>query len=130
MAGDQPPMPAKDRGWGDEPMGLQRPWQEPDQGGERCAVGPVQARLGVLSAQDRVLVTQDENLRVLGCGGPSEQGHPAGDPAEHEVDQAERHPNDGVRPARHDVHIATTKKTNKPGTKKTKTANPRPRRTG
>jgi hypothetical protein len=31
---------------------------------------------------------------------------------------------------RHDVHIATTKKTSKPGTKKTKTPNPRPRRTG
>ncbi|WP_130399885.1 NF041680 family putative transposase [Micromonospora violae] len=31
---------------------------------------------------------------------------------------------------RHDVHIATTKKTSKPDTKKTKTANPRPRRTG
>ena len=31
---------------------------------------------------------------------------------------------------RHDVHIATTKKTAKSGTTKTKTTNPRPRRTG
>ncbi|WBB47804.1 transposase [Verrucosispora sp. WMMA2044] len=32
--------------------------------------------------------------------------------------------------SRHDVHIATTKKTNKPGTEKTKTASPRPRQRG
>jgi hypothetical protein len=40
MAGDQPPMPTQDRGRGDEPVGGQRPGQEPDQGGERRSVGP------------------------------------------------------------------------------------------
>ncbi|MEV6816908.1 hypothetical protein [Micromonospora sp. NPDC051296] len=88
VAGHQATMPAQDRRRGDEPMGLQRPGQESDQGGEYGSVRPVQARLRVLPAQDGVLVAQDENLDVLGCGGPCEQRQPAGDPAEHEVEQA------------------------------------------
>jgi hypothetical protein len=76
---------------GDEPMHLKRPRQEPDQSGGRCAVGPVQTRLRVLPAQDRVLVTQDQDLEIFGRAGPGEEGQSAGDATEHEVDQAQRH---------------------------------------
>ena len=58
------------------------------QGGEDVAVGPIQPRLGVLSAQNGVLVPQDEDLHILGRAGRGEQRQPAADTAEHEVYQA------------------------------------------
>jgi hypothetical protein len=88
VSGDQPPAPTEDRGRGDEPVRRQRPGQEPDQGGEHGTVGPVQPRRRVLPAQDRVLVTEDQDLRIFGRAGPAEQGQPFRDAAEHEVEQA------------------------------------------
>jgi hypothetical protein len=44
-----------------------------------------------LPAQDRVLVTEDQDLYIFGRAGLGEEGEPAGDAAEHEVDQAQRH---------------------------------------
>jgi hypothetical protein len=84
-------MPGKDRGRGDEPTGLQRSGEEPDQRGEQGSVRPVQARFRVLPAQYRVLMAQDEDLYVFGRAGPGEQGQPFGDAAKHKVDQAQRH---------------------------------------
>jgi hypothetical protein len=81
-------MPGKDRGRSDESMHLQRPRQKPDQGGEHRPVGPVQPRLRVLSAQDRVLVTENQDLYVFGRTGTGEERKPAGDAAEDEVEQA------------------------------------------
>jgi hypothetical protein len=49
---------------------------------------PRKPRLGGLSAQDRVLVTQDQDLYIFGDAGTGEESEPAGDPAEHKVDQA------------------------------------------
>jgi hypothetical protein len=89
VAGYQAAMPAQDRGRSDESVGLQRPGQMSDQGGEDGAVRPIQPRLRVLPAQDRVLVTQDEDLHVLGRVGSAEEDQPRGDAAEHEVDQAQ-----------------------------------------
>jgi hypothetical protein len=65
VAGDEPPVPGEDRGWDDEPVGLQRSRPELGQGGEHGRVGPVQRRRRVLSAKDRVLVTQDQDLYIL-----------------------------------------------------------------
>jgi hypothetical protein len=88
VAGDQPPMPTQDRGRSDQPVRRQRPGQEPDQRGERRAVGPVQPRLRVLPAQDRVLVAQYQDLRIFGRTGTGEESKPAGDAAERKVEQA------------------------------------------
>jgi hypothetical protein len=87
VAGDQPPMPAKDRGRSDEPMHRQRPGQQSDQGGKHNSVRPIQSRLRVLPAQDRILMAQDEDLHLLGRITLSEQDQPTGDAAEHEVQQ-------------------------------------------
>jgi hypothetical protein len=78
----------EDRGRGDEPVRRQRPGQKSDQGGEHGTVGPVQLRRPVLSAQDRVFVAEDQDLYVFGRAGTGEEGEPAGDAAEHEVEQA------------------------------------------
>jgi hypothetical protein len=88
VPGGQPPVPAEDRDRRDESVGGQRSRQVPDQGGEHCPVGPVQPRLRVLSAKDRVLVAKDQDLRIFGRAGLGEEGKPAGDAAEHEVEQA------------------------------------------
>jgi hypothetical protein len=45
----------------------------------------------VLPAQDRVLVTQDQDLYIFGRAGTGEESEPAGDAAEHKVEQAQRH---------------------------------------
>jgi hypothetical protein len=87
-------MPTHDRGRGDEPVCLQRPGEKPDQGSERSAVSPVQARFRVLPAQDRVLMAEDQDLYIFGRPGPAEQGQPFDDAAEHEVEQAYWHNHD------------------------------------
>jgi hypothetical protein len=69
-------------------MGRQRPGQELDQGGQHRSVGPVQPRLRVLAAQDRVFVAENQDLYIFGLAGPGEESEPAGDAAEHEVEQA------------------------------------------
>jgi hypothetical protein len=91
VAGDQPSMPTHDRSRGDETVPLQRPGQEPDQRGQHRPVGPVQPRRGVLPAKDRVLVTKNQDLYIFGCTGTREESKPAGNAAEHEVDQTQRH---------------------------------------
>jgi hypothetical protein len=45
----------------------------------------------VLPAKDRGLVTQDQDLYIFGRTGTGEEREPAGDAAEHEVEQAQRH---------------------------------------
>jgi hypothetical protein len=87
-AGDQPPMPPQDRGRSDETVRRQRPRQEPDQGGEHRPVGPVQPRRRVLPAKDRILVTENQDLYIFGRTGTGEERKPAGDAAEHKVEQA------------------------------------------
>jgi hypothetical protein len=81
-------MPVQDRGRGDESMHLQRPRQKPDQCGEHRPVGPVQPRRGVLPAKDRVFVAENQDLYIFGPASPGEEREPAGDAAEHEVEQA------------------------------------------
>ena len=63
--GHQAAVPAQDRGRGDQAVPAQRRGQALDECGEQGAVGPVQARLGVGSAEYGDLVAQDEELDVL-----------------------------------------------------------------
>jgi hypothetical protein len=86
-ARDQPPMPVQHRGRGDQPVRPQRPWQQPDQGGEHGAIGPIQPRLRVPATQDGVLVPQDQDLHILGRARRSEQHQPPEHTTEHEVQQ-------------------------------------------
>jgi hypothetical protein len=67
LAGDEAAVPAQDGTWGDQPVHPQ-PWrQQPDQRCEDRAVGPVEPGPGMRPAQHGDLVTQHEQLGVLGC---------------------------------------------------------------
>jgi hypothetical protein len=59
-----------------------------DQRGEQGSVGPVEAGLGVGSAEDRDLVSQHEELDVLGRRRAAEQHQPAEEPGEDQVEEA------------------------------------------
>jgi len=59
-------MPAQDRLRGDQAMPTQRSGQPPDESGEHGPVHPVQARTWVGATQNSDLVTQHEELDVLG----------------------------------------------------------------
>ena len=66
LLGDQAAVPAQDRGRGDHAMPAQPRGQVSDECGEQGSVGPVEAGLGVGSAEYGDLVAQDEQLDVLG----------------------------------------------------------------
>jgi hypothetical protein len=66
-------------------------WQVPDECGEHRAVGAVEPGLPIGAAQHGDLVPQHEQLRVLGGRRPAEKNHPAADPDEDEVEQAQGH---------------------------------------
>ena len=88
LLGHQAAVPAQDRGRGDQAVTAQRRGQASDQCGEQGAVGPVQARPRVGSAEYGDLVAQDEQLDVLGRGCAAEQRQPAEKPVEDQVEQA------------------------------------------
>jgi len=75
--GDQAVVPPQDSAWRDRPVRPQVPWQEPDKCGKDRAVGPVQLRPGMGSAQHSDLVPQHQQLGILGCGRAAEQDKPA-----------------------------------------------------
>jgi len=68
FSGDQAAVPPEHRAGRDQAVHPQMPWQEPDERGEDCAVGPVQPRPGTSAAQHGDLVSQHEQLDVLGRG--------------------------------------------------------------
>jgi hypothetical protein len=59
-------VPPQGGGWGDQAVTAQHRGEASDQGGEQGAVGPIQAELGVGSAEYGDLVAQDEQLNVPG----------------------------------------------------------------
>jgi len=75
-----------------EPMLL---WEEAGQRREDGPVWPGGAWSAELSAQDRDLVAQDEDLGVLGCLRSGQQSEPAEELAEDQVEESERHAGDG-----------------------------------
>jgi hypothetical protein len=89
--GDQAAVPAQDGAGGDEPVCSQLCRQEPDQGGEDRAVGPVEPGSRMGPAQHGDLVPQHEQFGVLGGCRPTEQVQPAAEPDEDEVEQAQGH---------------------------------------
>jgi hypothetical protein len=72
-AGDQPPVPAQQRLWGDQQAGPAGPGQRAADRGKRGAVGGLQPRSWNLAAQDSELVAQDQDLQVLGGVAAAEQ---------------------------------------------------------
>jgi hypothetical protein len=66
LPGEQAAVPAQDGVGGDEPAHPQLCWQEPDECGEDCAVGPVEPGPGIGAAQHGGLVPQHEQLGVFG----------------------------------------------------------------
>jgi hypothetical protein len=90
LPGDQAPVPSKDGAGRDQPVHPSG-GQEPGQGGEDSAVGPVQPGPGMGAAQHGDLVPQHQQLDVLGRRGPAGQDQPAAEPDEDQVEQTERH---------------------------------------
>ena len=89
--GDQAAVPPEHRAGGDQPVGSQLGWQEPDQRGEDRAVGPVQPGPRIRAAQHGDLMAQHEPLRVVGGRRTTEQHEPAADPDEDQIEQTEGH---------------------------------------
>ena len=66
-------MPAQDRIRSDQKMGSERSGQPPHERSEHGPVRPIQARTRVGATQDGDLVTQHEELDVLGGGRATRQ---------------------------------------------------------
>jgi hypothetical protein len=81
-----------------DPVQAKAPGQHPRQGGDHGAVGPVRLRAGDLTAQDRNLVPQDQDLRVLRGVASREERQPAEQPDHENVDEANEHECRGYRP--------------------------------
>ena len=75
----------------DQAVTVQHGGKASDQRGEHGAVGPVQTRPRVGSAEYSDLVAQDEDLDVLGRRCAIEQCQPAEQPDEDQVEETERH---------------------------------------
>src|ERR1035441_5098950 len=75
----------------DQPVGPQPGWQEPDQGGEDRAVGPVQPGPRTGTAQYRDLMPQHQQLNVLGDWRAAKQDKPAAEPDQDEIQQTKGH---------------------------------------
>ena len=65
LPGDQAAVPPQDGTGGDQPVPPQPCWQEPDQRGEDCAVGPVEPGPRMGPAQHSEFVPKHQQLRVF-----------------------------------------------------------------
>jgi hypothetical protein len=70
---------------------LQVPGQQPGQGGKHGTVSPAWSRPGDLTPQHRDLVTQDQDLCILGGVTARQQDQPAEHPDHGQVDQTDPH---------------------------------------
>jgi hypothetical protein len=59
-------VPSQDGAGRDQPVRPQLPWQEPDEHGEDRTIGPVQTGPGMGAAKHGNLVSQHQQLDVLG----------------------------------------------------------------
>jgi hypothetical protein len=84
-------MPAQQRLRRHESMAAALRGEQPGQRREHSAVRPAGAGPGDLSAQDRDLVSQHEDLGVLGRLLAGQQREPADELAEDQVEQSQRH---------------------------------------
>ena len=84
-------MPGQQRARRDEPAGAQHGRQQP---GQRCQdrpVGPVRLGPGDLAPEQRDLMTEDHDLRILGRLAAAQQHQLAEDPDDDQVEQAKGH---------------------------------------
>jgi hypothetical protein len=88
---EQLPMPAQQRLRRHEPMASALLGEQPGQRREYGAVWPGGGWPGDLSAQHRHFVSEDEELGVLGRLPAGQQCEPAGELAEDQVEQSQRH---------------------------------------
>jgi hypothetical protein len=91
VASDQVPMPPQQRPRGHESMASALSGEQPRQRREHSAVQPGGSRPGDLSAQNRDLVSEHEDLGILGCLPTGEQCEPADELTEDQVEQSQRH---------------------------------------
>ena len=91
-------MPAQDGVRGDQAMATQCSRQPPDERGEHGPVRPLQAGSGVGAAQHGDLVSQHEELDVLGGGRATQQQDQPEQVLEDQVQQPQRHGGDHARP--------------------------------
>ena len=84
-------MPGEEGARGHDSVPPEAGWQQPGQGGNHGAVGPVQPRPGRLTAQDGDLMPKYQDLRVLRSIAPREEDQPAEQPDHEQVDKADEH---------------------------------------
>jgi hypothetical protein len=88
----QAAMPGEQGSGGDQAVPAQVGWQVPGEGCEHGAVWPGETRpCAELAAQHRVLVTQREQLDVLGVLRAGEQQEQSEEPQEDQIEHAQRH---------------------------------------
>jgi hypothetical protein len=103
-------VPGQQRARRDEPVGAQHGRQQP---GQRCQdrpVGPVRLGRGDLAPEQRDLMTEDHDLRILGRLAAAQQHQPAEDLDHEQVEQAEGHKprscrNRFIRPSRRSQYL-------------------------
>jgi hypothetical protein len=91
-------VPAQDRARGDHAMATQAPRQPSDEGCQHRPVSPIHAWSGVGSAEHGDLVTQHQELDVLGRGRASQQRDQPEHLQEDQMQQPQRHGGDHLRP--------------------------------
>jgi hypothetical protein len=90
-AGDQLVVPAQDGGGRDEQPEASADWEQSGEGGDQGAIGPADPRARRTSLEHGELMTQDQDLDLLGGVGTGAQGHPAQQLGEDPIDQHQRH---------------------------------------
>jgi hypothetical protein len=73
-----------------DPVQPQLPGQQPGQGGEHGTISPARLRTRDLPTQDRDLVPQDQDLRILGGVAADQERQPTEHPDYEQVDKVSR----------------------------------------
>ena len=84
-------MPGQQRARSDYPVVAQRGRQQPGKCRQDRPVGPVWFRLSDLTPEHRDLMTEHQDLRVLGCLAAAQQHKPAEDLDHDQVEQPDSH---------------------------------------
>jgi hypothetical protein len=84
-------VPGAQGGGCHDPVQPKAPGQQPRQGGEHGPVGPVRLRAGHLTAQDRDLMPQHQDLHVLRGVAARQQHQPAEQPDHEQIDETNEH---------------------------------------
>jgi hypothetical protein len=88
---DQAPVPGEQGARCHHPVQPKASGQQLHQRGDHGAVGPVRLRAGDLTAQDRNLVPQHQDLRLFRGVAAREERQPAEQPDYEQVDEAKEH---------------------------------------